>query len=129
VTDPLDVHDDAQQVLRSAFAGDGPGVVGAFDAMVDRGGVDAAYDVAWCLAATMVGERLVGGPWRLDFPDIDDASYDARWVARFLSAYANADQPTATALFCAAQADGELERCLLTLAGSVVATMRRQRPH
>jgi hypothetical protein len=128
VADPNEVHADAEQVLRSAFAGDGEAVAGAFGALVDRGGVAAAYDVAWCLAATMVGEGLAIGPWRLDFPDIDDATYDCRWVARFLSAYANADRSTAAALFRAAQVDGELERCLLTLAGSAVATMRRQRP-
>jgi hypothetical protein len=89
--------------------------------------VTAAYDVAWYLAAATVGRPLTPGPWRLDFPDIEDASYDARWVARFLSAYANADRRTASALFSAADADGELERCLLTLTGSAVATMRRQR--
>lgn len=126
MTDPLDVRADAVQVLRSAFAGDGDAVVGVFDAMADRGGVDAVYDVAWCLAATMVGDGLAAGPWRLDFPEIEDASYDTRWVARFLSAYANSDQPTASALFHAACADGKLEQCLLTLAGSAVATMRRQ---
>ncbi|GIJ50057.1 hypothetical protein Val02_69430 [Virgisporangium aliadipatigenens] len=126
VTDAQEVRADAAEVLRSAFAGDGAGVVGAFDALVDRGGVGAVYDVAWCLAATMVGERLVTGPWRLEFPDIEDATYDTRWVARFLSAYANADQMTAEALFRVAQVDGKLEQCLLTLAGSAVATMRRR---
>jgi hypothetical protein len=127
VTDPSEVHADAEQVLRSAFAGDGAGVVGALDALVDRGGVDAVYDVAWCLAATMVGGALAAGPWRLDFPGIDQATYDTRWVARFLSAYANADRSTAAALFRAAEMDGELQQCLLTLAGSAVATMRRHR--
>jgi hypothetical protein len=125
VTDPQEVRADAEQVLRSAFAGDGDGVVDTFGASADRGGVDAACDVAWCVAATMIGEILATGPWRLDFPDIDGASYDARWVARFLSAYANSDQPTAHALFRAAHVDGQLEQCLLTLAGSAVATMRR----
>jgi hypothetical protein len=128
VTDADEVRADADKVLRSAFAGDGAGVVGAFGALVDRGGFDAVYDVAWWLAAAMVGEGLVSGPWRLDFPDIEQASYDARWVARFLSAYVNADRMTATALFRAAEVDGELESCLLTLAGSAVATMRRKRP-
>jgi len=66
------------------------------------------------------------GPWRLDFPDIEHAAYDARWVARFLSAYANADRSTAAALFRAAQVDGKLEACLLMLAGSAVATMKRR---
>jgi hypothetical protein len=125
VTDPSEVQADAAQVLRSAFAGDGAGVVGAFDALADRGGVEAACDLAWRLAATMVGNDLATGRWTLDFPDIERAAYDARWVARFLSAYANADQSTATALFRAAQVDGKLEQCLLMLAGSAVATMRR----
>jgi len=126
VTDPDYVISDAEKVLRSAFAGDGDGVVGTFDALFVRGGVDAAYDVAWCLAAVMVGGGRVPGPWRLDFPDIDEATYDTRWVARFLSAYANGDQVTGTALFEVAQADGKLQQCLLTLVGSAVATMRRQ---
>lgn len=128
MTDAHEVRADADEVLRSAFAGDGDGVIGTFDALVMRGGVDAAYDVAWCLAATMIGDRLIRGPWRLEFPDIDDATYDTRWVARFLSAYANSDQMTASALFRAAQVDGKLVQCLLTLAGSAVATMRRKSP-
>jgi hypothetical protein len=128
VTDPQDVQADAAQVLSSAFAGDGAGVVGAFDATADRGGVEAACELAWRLAAAMVGEKLAAGPWRLDFPDIETAAYDARWVARFLSAYANADHSTAKALFRAAQIDGKLEACLLMLAGSAVATMRRHKP-
>lgn len=118
--------DDAASVLRSAFDGDGDGVVGAFDKAVDRGGVDAAYDVAWRLAATLVGDGLARGPWRLEFPDIDHAEYDARWVARFVSAYANEDEPTGVALFSAAIADGKLPECLLMLAGSTAATLRRR---
>jgi hypothetical protein len=116
---------DAELVLRSALAGDSAGVVTTFETVVDEGGFDAAYDVAWCLAAAMVG-RLADGPWRLDFPGIDEASYDARWVARFLSAYANGDLPSAIALFGAALADRKLRECLLTLAGSAVATLRHQ---
>ena len=87
--------------------------------------VEAACELAWGLAAKMVGEGLARGPWRLEFPDIEQAAYDARWVARFLSAYANADLSTATALFRTAQLDGKLEQCLLMLAGSAVATIRR----
>lgn len=121
-----EAYDDAALVIRSALVGDGDAVVGTFDAAVDRGGVPAAYDVACCLAATIVGDRLARGPWRLDFPDIDGASYDARWVARFVSAYANEDAPTAAALFNVAMADGNLPDCLLTLAGSTVATLRRR---
>jgi hypothetical protein len=128
VVDPADeAYADAQRVLRSALAGDRAGVAGAFDALVDLG-ADAAYDVAWCLAGVMVGDGLAPGPWRLDFPGIDDATYDARWVARFVTAYANADPATGTALFRAARADGTLAQCLLTLAGSAVATLRRSPP-
>jgi len=103
-------------------------VAGAFDAVVDRDGVAGAYDVAWCLAAATVGPDLAPGTWRLDFPDIEDAAYEARWVARFLSAYANADASTGAALFHAAQSDGHLSECLLTLAGSAAATVRRRAP-
>ncbi|MFV2018558.1 hypothetical protein [Micromonospora sp. LOL_023] len=118
---------DAAEILRSALAGDSDGVAGAFDAVVDRDGVAGAYDVAWCLAATMVGDDAPVGGWTLDFPGIDEARYDARWVARFLSAYANSDASTGEALFGAALADGQLSECLLTLAGSAVATLRRRR--
>ena len=113
-------------MLRSALAGDEAAVVGTFDAVVDRKGVGAAYGVAWSLAARMVGDDRPEGPWRLDFPGIEDAAYDARWVARFVSAYANGDSSTAEALFGAAMADGKLSQCLMTLAGSAVATLRRR---
>lgn len=117
---------DATEVLRRALAGEGAAVAGAFDAVVDRAGVAGAYDVAWRLAAATVGGDLAPGSWRLDFPDIDDATYETRWVARFLSAYANADASIGAALFRAAQADGQLAECLLTLAGSAAATLRRR---
>jgi hypothetical protein len=123
---PPDAVDDAAQVLRLALDGDSDAVVDAFDAVVDRSGVVGAYDVAWCLAATMVGDGVPAGRWTLDFPDIDEAGYDTRWVARFVSAYANSDAPTGEALFGAALADGQLPECLLTLAGSAVATLRRR---
>ena len=118
--------EDVALVLRSALAGDGDRVVDTFDEVVHRKGVDGAYDVAWQLAAATVGGGLARGPWRLEFPGIEDAAYDTRWVARFLSAYANADVSTGAALFGAAIADGKLPQCLLTLAGSAVATMRRR---
>ena len=118
--------DDVALVLQSALAGDREAVVGTFDAVVDRKGVGGAYDVAWRLAGTTVGGGLARGPWRLDFPGIEDAAYDTRWVARFLSAYANEDASTGEALFGAAIADGKLPQCLLMLAGSAVATLRRR---
>jgi hypothetical protein len=125
VTDvPQQTLDDATAVLRSALAGDGDAVVGTFDAVVDRSGVEGAYGVAWCLAATMVGTAPPPGTCALDFPGIDQAGYDTRWVARFVSAYANRDADTGEALFGAAMADGLLPDCLLTLAGSTVATLR-----
>nr|MDT0659903.1 hypothetical protein [Micromonospora sp. DSM 115978] len=124
---PPETFDDAAAVLRSALAGDSDAVVGTFDAVVDRCGVAGAYEVAWCLAGAMVGPGVPHGTWTLDFPGIDEAGYDARWVARFVSAYANADADTGEALFGAALADGQLPDCLLTLAGSAVATLRRRR--
>ena len=123
---PQHALDDAAQVLHCALSGDSDAVVCTFDAVVDRSGVAGAYDVAWCIAATMVGENVQRGRWTLDFPGIDEAGYDARWVARFVSAYANADASTGEALFGAALADGQLPECLLTLAGSAVATLRRR---
>jgi hypothetical protein len=106
--------------------GDRDGVVGRFEAAVNRGGLRSAYDVACCLAATLVGDPVPTGFAALDYPDIERARYDARWVARFVSAYVNADTPTGEALFGAAIADGQLAECLTTLAGSTVATLRRR---
>lgn len=123
---PQEALDDAAEVLHLALDGDADAVVGTLDAVVDRAGVVGAYDVAWCLAASMVGDDLRVGRWSLEFPDIDEAAYDARWVARFLSAYANGDVSTGEALFGAALADGQLPDCLLTLAGSAVATLRKR---
>jgi hypothetical protein len=120
--------DDAAAVLHSALAGDGAAVAGTFDRVVDRSGLAGAYGVAWCLAAAMVGEvPAAAGGAALDFPGIDEAAYDTRWVARFVSAYANADADTGEALFGAAVADGLLPDCLLTLAGSTAATLRSRR--
>jgi hypothetical protein len=74
----------------------------------------------------MVGDQAPPGFAALEFPDIERARYDARWVARFVSAYANADPSTGQALFGAAMADGWLAECLTTLAGSTVATLRQR---
>jgi hypothetical protein len=123
---PREVYQDAAAILDSALQGDRDGVMGRFEAAVDRGGMQSAYDVACCLAATMVGETAPAGFAALDFPGIERARYDARWVARFVSAYANADTPTGKALFGAAVADGRLAECLMTLAGSTVATLRQR---
>jgi hypothetical protein len=121
-----DPYDDAEKVLRLALSDDREAVAGTFDAVVNRSGVAGAYDVAVCLVATMVGDRVPSGTWALDFPGIDDASYDTRWVARFVSAYVNSDPGTGEALFGAAVADGQLPACLVALAGSAVATLRRR---
>ena len=75
----------------------------------------------WSVLRT--GDGRPAGAWSLDFPAIDSARYDARWVARFISAYLNEDEPTAQALVGAAHSDGRLRDCLLTLAGSTVATL------
>ena len=121
-----DPYDDAEKVLRLALCEDRDAVAGTFDSVVKRAGMAGAYDVALCLVATMVGEHVAAGTWALEFPGIDDASYDTRWVARFVSAYVNADPPTGEALFGAALADGQLPACLVALAGSAVATLRRR---
>lgn len=123
---PAEVYRDAAAVMDSALRGDRDAVVGAFDAAVDRGGVRGAYEVACCLAATLVGDATSGRFAALDFPGIEQARYDARWVARFVSAYANADTPTGEALFGAAMVDGQLSECLVTLAGSTVATLKHR---
>jgi hypothetical protein len=121
-----EAYDDAETVLRLALHEDREAVAGTFRNVVDRSGVSGAYDVAVCLAAAMVGDGARRGGWTLEFPGIDQADYDARWVARFVSAYVNADRPTGEALFGAALADGYLRECLVTLAGSAVATLRRR---
>lgn len=121
-----DPYDDAEQILRLALHNDRDGIAGTFDAVVDRAGVSGAFEVAVCLAATMVGDPVAAGTWALDFPGIDEASYDTRWVARFVSAYVNADPGTGEALFGAALADGQLPACLIALAGSAVATLKRR---
>jgi hypothetical protein len=118
--------DDVAMVLSLALGGDEAAVTGRLDEVVANRGVTAAYGVAWGLAARMVGDSRPRGPWQLDYPGLDEAEYDARWVAWFVSAYANEDHRTGTALFGAAVADGKLPECLCTLAGSTVATLRRR---
>jgi hypothetical protein len=108
---PPEARNDAARILDCALTGDSDAVVGTFDAVVDRAGVAGAYNAAWCLAAAMVGDNVPRGSWTLDFPGIDEA---------------NSDASTGEALFGAALADGQLPECLLTLAGSVVATLRRR---
>jgi hypothetical protein len=121
-----DPYDDAEKVLRLALQNDRDAIAGTFDAVVNRSGVSGAFEVAVCLAATMVGDSVAAGTWALDFPGIDEAAYDTRWVARFVSAYVNADPGTGEALFGAALADGQLPACLVALAGSAVATLQRR---
>jgi hypothetical protein len=121
-----DSYQDAETVLRLAAGGDADAVVSTLDSVLDRSGMSGVYRVAVCLAATMVGDAALGGPWTLDFPEIDEAGYDTRWVARFVSSYVNADPSTGQALFGSALADGQLPNCLLTLAGSTLATLRRR---
>ncbi len=124
---PQHALDDAAHMLRCAFDGDSEAVATTLDEVVDRSGVVGVYDIAWCLAAAMVGRDVPrGDAWTLEFPGIDDADYDKRWVARFVSAYVNADVPTGEALFGAAIADGQLPECLLALVGSTVATLRHR---
>lgn len=120
-----DLLDDAAAVLNCALNGDRDAVIDRFGSVLDRSGPAGGYGLAWCLAATMVGD-VPSGRWTLDFPDIDQAAYDARWVARFVSAYVNSDGSTGQALFDAALADGQLPDCILMLVGSAIATLRRR---
>lgn len=126
MTEPSTPYDDAALILDSVLDDDPDGVVNQFDRVRARDGVEGIYSVAVCLAATLVGDQAKPGMWALDFPDIDQAGYGTRWVARFVSAYVNDDEPTANALFGAAMADGLLSDCLLTLADSTIATLRRR---
>jgi hypothetical protein len=122
---PADAYDDAVTILRLALTGDNDAVVDGLDDVVIRSGMTGAYDVAVCLAATLIGDQLGAGGAALDFPGIDDAPYDTRWVARFVSAYVNADRQTGEALFRAAVADGQLPTCMIALTGSTIATLER----
>lgn len=122
-TEPDQAFEDAALVLDQALAGDKAAVEGTL-AQAVKG--RRAYQVALCLAGALAGDGLPDGQWRLDFPGIDDADYDTRWVARFVSAYVNHDELTGEALFGAAVADGRLPECLLTLAGSTAATLRHR---
>jgi hypothetical protein len=122
-SDPDQAFEDASLVLDHALAGDDAAVAGTLDAVVKR---DGAYEMALCLAGALVGDGVREGAWQLEFPGIDQAGYDARWVARFISAYVNQDGLTGEALFGAAVADGRLPECLMTLAGSTAATLRRR---
>jgi hypothetical protein len=126
VTKPSDAYDDAAMILRLALGGDHDAVAGGIDDVVDRSGVAGAYDLALCLAATMIGDDLRGRGAALDYPGIDDAPYDARWVARFVSAFVNADRSTGEALFGAAVADGQLPTCMIALTGSTLATLKHR---
>lgn len=110
-------------MLDLALAGDDEAVAGTLDAVVKR---DGAYEMALCLAGALVGDGVRVGAWQLEFPGIDQAGYDEKWVARFISAYVNHDEQTGEALFGAAVADGRLPECLMTLAGSTAATLRRR---
>lgn len=114
-------------ILHLALDGGAEAVAGGVDEVVGRLGVAGAYDVAVCLAATLVGDQIGAGGAALEYPGIDEAPYDTRWVARFISAYVNADRPTGEALFSAAVADGQLPICMIALTGSTIATLRHRR--
>ncbi len=59
---PDEAFEDVALVLRSALAGDGDGVVDAFDKAATRRGVVGAYDLAWTLAGATIGDDLATGP-------------------------------------------------------------------
>ena len=123
-----DPYADAAALLGLAIAGDADRVAAGVECVVSRSGMSGAYKMAVCLAATLIGDAagysLNGAA--LDFPEIDRAPYEKRWVARFVSAYVNADEPTGHALFAAAIADGQLPACMTTLTGSTLATLQNR---
>jgi hypothetical protein len=121
-----DAYDDAAMILSLALGGDPTAVADGFTDVVARSGLAGGYEVALCLTATLIGDGLHPGGAALDYPGIDDASYDKRWVARFISAYVNADRATGEALFGAADADGQLAACIAMLSGSTLETLRRR---
>ncbi len=125
-----EIGDHVNVLLGHGAAGDLDGAMRAIDDILAGYGPWGAYGVAQCLVEEMVGDRLASpdeaGFWTLDFPGIDDAAYDLRWAARFISAYVNADDATGEALYRSAIADGRLRDCLGTLVGSTVATMRHR---
>ncbi len=71
--------------------------------------------------ASVCMSMLTEGTEKLDKIQYSEALAD---VASTISAYATDDADTGEALFGAAMADGLLPDCLLTLAGSTVATLR-----
>jgi hypothetical protein len=121
-----DAYDDAAMILGLALGGDPVAVADGFHDVVARSGLAGGYEVAIRLAATLVGDDFPTGGAALDFPGIDEASYDTRWVARFIAAYVNADRATGEALIGAAHADGQLAACIATLSGSTLETLRRR---
>ncbi len=123
-----DPYADAAALLGLAIGGDAERVERGVECVMSRSGIGGAYRMAVCLAATMIGDAqgYALSSAALEFPEIDRAPYDKRWVARFISAYVNADQPTGHALFVAAVADGQLPACMTTLTGSTLATLRRR---
>jgi hypothetical protein len=121
-----DAYDDAAMILGLALGGDPAAVADGFRDVVARSGLSGGYEVAIRLVATLIGEDVPTGGAALDFPGIDDASYDARWVARFITAYVNADRATGEALMGAAHADGQLAACIAMLSGSTLETLRRR---
>jgi len=121
-----DAYDDAAMILGLALGGDAGAVADGFADVVSRSGLSGGYGVALCLAATLIGDDHPGGAAALDFPNIDEAAYDTRWVARFISAYVNADRPTGEALFGAAVADGQLALCIATLTGTTLEKLRQR---
>jgi hypothetical protein len=120
----LDAYRDAETLLGFALSGDHDAVDCRFQDVLESYGTYGAYRVALCLVATMVGDVFTLGGAALLYPGIDHAPYDERWVARFASAYANADKPTGEALFGAAIADGQLRNCMMALTTSTLATLR-----
>lgn len=119
---------DTTQILAYAADGHRPTAVAqAVTAVIKRSSPERAYDVALAMVGTMLADQRQR-QCSLDYPGIEQAPYDLRWTAQFVSTYANADAAMTVALFDAAAADGQLVNCLSTLAASTAATIRRRYP-
>ncbi|MBG6139467.1 hypothetical protein [Longispora fulva] len=123
-----EIGDHVHAVLAAGVVGDLDGAMRSVDEIVAEHGAWAVYDLAGAIVTEMLGDFRQPEDaefWTLDFPGIESAGYDLRWVARFISAHANGEEDTARALYRAAVNDEEIRPCLGALVTSAIATLRR----
>jgi hypothetical protein len=123
-----EIGNHVHAVLAAGVAGDLAGAMRSVDEIVAEHGAWGAYDLAGAMVAELVSELRPADEdmfWTLDFPGIESASYDVRWVARFISSYVNGEEDMSRALYEAAIAEGEFQSCLGTLVSSTLAVLGR----